>query len=172
MMLGKNKINLMILGLIIVLAIIFGLYFLLAERGARKDLIPEKPSPVSIQDLEENNPDLCKQIQDENQRDNCLIQLAINTDDCELISDPNKRDDCLLPLLARGVINDIKQCDLFSSLNNKDSCLALIQKDPQLCEKLEGESRDLCFIDLSQRLNDRSLCEKVLSEEFKEEFCW
>ena len=92
----------------------------------------------------------CLNINDQEQKDQCLADLAFENLDFNLCKDISnnpypelKRDTCYINIASKK--NDFSVCDNIQDQDNKKYCISTVKKDKSYCNNIQKqEMKDLC----------------------------
>jgi len=101
----------------------------------------------------------------------CIVKLAVLNRDKSLCEKAGKdwcKKRCLLEIAVRE--RDVNAC---KELKSNEYCLkdlAIILKDPSLCDLLHAQKRDSCIFNIAATSNDKALC-YTMKEEKRKDSC-
>jgi antitoxin component YwqK of YwqJK toxin-antitoxin module len=114
--------------------------------------------------------DRCNELQDTDQKEKCLINIARaskDIKDCDKISSSDGKDACRKYLGEDNSNSDY--CMKINDADAKDECIAMValqKKDKELCKRIQGDdAKGLCLVFLMSEEGkiDKSVCDKMKS---------
>lgn len=109
---------------------------------------------------------LCNNILQKNKMNICNAIVKRDASLCENVADNISKGGCYMNLAF--FLNDISLCNKISVKSLSIICNAVILRNPKLCEEFKGIERDECFLAVAAASEDKSLCEKIKDEGYRE----
>jgi len=115
----------------------------------------------------------CLAVEDPEKRDYCLLTYTYNKEDisaCNSVRDDSHREECFLTLVNKHDWNDSRYCDIIPVKEYTDACYIIVvrnTRDKTLCEKIDSQdTRNYC---LGLTNTDPSYCERIVSGNLSED---